>query len=63
MDIVLHPIGWVHSSEHISKQGSREDYWGDVVSEIRLDESKFASDAPNGLAEFLTSRCFLTCMA
>ncbi len=48
MDIVLHPVGWVHSSE----KGSREDFWGDVVSEIRLDESTFASDALDGLAEF-----------
>jgi tRNA (adenine37-N6)-methyltransferase len=48
MDIVLRPVGWVHSSE----QGSRENYWGDVVSEIRLDESWFASDAMEGLAEF-----------
>jgi tRNA-Thr(GGU) m(6)t(6)A37 methyltransferase TsaA len=52
MDIVLHPVGWVHSSEHISAKGSREDFWGDVVSEIRLDESRFASDALEGLAEF-----------
>jgi len=52
MDIVLHPVGWVHSSEHISEKGSRENYWGDVVSEIRLDESTFASDALDGLADF-----------
>ncbi len=48
MDIVLHPVGWVHSSE----RSSREDFWGDIVSEIRLDESKFTSDALHGLAEF-----------
>jgi tRNA-Thr(GGU) m(6)t(6)A37 methyltransferase TsaA len=52
MDIVLRPVGWVHSSEHISEQGSRENYWGDVVSEIRLDDTRFASDALDGLAEF-----------
>jgi tRNA-Thr(GGU) m(6)t(6)A37 methyltransferase TsaA len=52
MDIVLHPVGWVHSSEHISEHGSREDYWGDIVSEIRLEESKFNPDALEGLAEF-----------
>src|SRR5450755_2485015 len=48
MDIVLRPVGWVHSSE----RSSREDFWGDVVSEIRLDEGKFTPDALEGLAEF-----------
>src|SRR5579863_1333650 len=48
MDIVLHPIGWVHSSDC----GSREDYWGDVISEIRLDEKMFAPDALDGLTDF-----------
>jgi tRNA-Thr(GGU) m(6)t(6)A37 methyltransferase TsaA len=52
MDIVLHPVGWVRSSEHISEKASREDYWGDIVSEIRLDETKFTPDALEGLAEF-----------
>jgi tRNA (adenine37-N6)-methyltransferase len=52
MDIILHPIGWVHSSEHASEKASREDYWGDIVSEIRLDESNFTSEALDGLAEF-----------
>jgi tRNA (adenine37-N6)-methyltransferase len=56
MDIVLRPVGWVHSSEHFSEphseRGSREDYWGDVISEIHLDESWFTSDALEGLAEF-----------
>jgi tRNA (adenine37-N6)-methyltransferase len=52
MDIILHPVGWVRSSEHISAKGSREDFWGDVVSEIRLDESRFNSDVLEGLAEF-----------
>ena len=56
MDIVLRPVGWVHSSEH----SSREDFWGDVISEIRLDESRFASDALEGLAEFSTLRRFST---
>lgn len=37
---------------HISEQGSREDYWGDIVSEIRLDENRFTSDALQGLADF-----------
>jgi tRNA (adenine37-N6)-methyltransferase len=48
MDITLRPVGWVHSSEH----ASRENYWGDIVSEIRLDESTFTPDALDGLAEF-----------
>jgi tRNA (adenine37-N6)-methyltransferase len=52
MDIILRPVGWVHSSESISAKGAREDFWGDVVSEIRLDESRFAPDALEGLAEF-----------
>jgi tRNA-Thr(GGU) m(6)t(6)A37 methyltransferase TsaA len=48
MDIVLRPVGWVHSSEY----ESRENYWGDIVSEIRLDESRFTSDALQGISEF-----------
>jgi tRNA (Thr-GGU) A37 N-methylase len=48
MGIVLQPIGWVHCFE----QSSREDYWGDVVSEIRLDETRFTSDALQGLTDF-----------
>ncbi len=48
MDIILHPVGRVHSSE----RDSREDYWGDVVSEIRLDDKMFAPDALEGLSEF-----------
>jgi tRNA (adenine37-N6)-methyltransferase len=50
--IVLHPVGKVHSCEHISDQASREDHWGDVVSEIRLDDKMFAPDALEGLGEF-----------
>ncbi len=48
MDIVLRPVGWVHYSE----RSSREDFWGDVVSEIRLDENWFAPDALEGLRDF-----------
>lgn len=48
MNIVLFAVGWVYSSE----DGPREDYWGDVVSEIRLDESRYSSHALEGLAEF-----------
>jgi tRNA-Thr(GGU) m(6)t(6)A37 methyltransferase TsaA len=47
-EIVLHPIGWVHSLEH----GPREDFWGGIVSEIRLDETRFTPDALMGLSEF-----------
>ncbi len=48
MNIVLSPIGWVESPEN----GPREDSWGDVVSEIRLDDRQFSSDALTGLADF-----------
>jgi len=48
MDIILQAVGLVHSAE----VGPREDFWGDVVSEIRLDASKFTPDALEGLAEF-----------
>jgi tRNA (adenine37-N6)-methyltransferase len=48
MDIILQEVARVHSAE----RGPREDFWGDVVSEIRLDASKFTSDALEGLAEF-----------
>ena len=48
MDIVLQPVGWVRSAE----KGPREDYWGGIVSEIRLDESRFGPEALQGLAEF-----------
>jgi len=30
MDITLEPIGWVHNSE----KEPREDFWGNVISEI-----------------------------
>ena len=48
MDIVLHPVGWVRSAE----KGPREDYWGGIISEIRLDESRFGPESVQGLAEF-----------
>ena len=48
MNIELQPIGWVHSPE----QGPREDFWGDVVSEIQLDENRFTVEALDGLSEF-----------
>jgi len=48
MNIELQPIGWVHSAE----QGPRDGFWGDVVSEIQLDESRFTVEALDGLSEF-----------
>jgi tRNA (adenine37-N6)-methyltransferase len=48
MDIILQEVGRVHSPE----RGPREDFWGDVVCEIRLDASKFTADALEGLTEF-----------
>jgi tRNA-Thr(GGU) m(6)t(6)A37 methyltransferase TsaA len=48
MDILLSPIGWVHSDEN----GPREDYWGEVVSEIVLDNATFSPNSLEGLSEF-----------
>ena len=48
MDILLSPIGWVHSNEN----APREDYWGEVVSEIVLDRDTFSPEALDGLSEF-----------
>ena len=48
MDILLSPIGYVRSDEN----GPREDYWGDVVSEIVLDRDTFLPEALDGLSEF-----------
>ena len=46
--IALFPIGWVESRE----QGPREDYWGGITCEIRLDDRQFSADAVHGLGEF-----------
>ncbi|HUK25771.1 MAG TPA: SAM-dependent methyltransferase [Terriglobales bacterium] len=46
--MTVSPIGWVHSRE----EGPREDFWGGVVSEIRLDETQFSPAALEGLSEF-----------
>ena len=46
--MLLSPIGWVRSSE----KGQREDYWGEVVSEIVLDRNSFSPEALDGLSEF-----------
>jgi tRNA-Thr(GGU) m(6)t(6)A37 methyltransferase TsaA len=48
MEIVLTLIGVVHSGE----VGRREDDWGEVVSEIRLDPNVFSAESLDGLAEF-----------
>jgi tRNA-Thr(GGU) m(6)t(6)A37 methyltransferase TsaA len=48
MNISLSPIGWVRSDEN----GPREDYWGEVVSDIVLDHANFWPDALQGLSEF-----------
>lgn len=48
MNITLQPVGWVRSAE----KGPREDNWGAIVSEIHLDESRFASEALQGLSDF-----------
>lgn len=52
MEITIKPIGWVKCSESLVAGESKEDYWGDVVSEIRLDKEQFNADATQGLAEF-----------
>ena len=48
MDILLSPIGWVRSDQN----GPREDYWGEVFSEIVPDTARFLPDALEGLSEF-----------
>jgi tRNA (adenine37-N6)-methyltransferase len=48
MDIFLSPIGWVRSYEN----APREDYWGEVVSNIVLDRDTFSPVALDGLSEF-----------
>jgi tRNA (Thr-GGU) A37 N-methylase len=51
MEIRLSPIGWVRSGE----AGKREDFWGDIVSEIVLNSDTFSADALAGLHEFSQS--------
>ena len=46
--ISLMPIGSVHSEV----KHSREDYWGDIVCVIELDECQIDQDAVAGLADF-----------
>jgi len=47
MNVILNPVGRVHNAE----PGPREDYWGSIVSEIRLEEG-FQREALKGLGEF-----------
>jgi len=54
-----YPVAAAHFSW---ENGPREDYSSGVVSEIRLDESKFSSDGLEELAEFLMLRYCITCM-
>ena len=48
MEIQLSPIGWVRSTE----KGPREDFWGEIASEIVLDGEKFSAEVLDGLSEF-----------
>lgn len=46
--IRMQPIGYVHSS----RIAPRDDYWGNVISEIRLDPNQFDETALYGLVDF-----------
>ena len=46
--IALTPIGWVRSNVTASK----EDYWGNIVSTIELENEQLESGALKGLEEF-----------
>ena len=48
MQIVMEPVGYVFSKE----RGPREDYWGGITCEIRLDGRLFSAGALDGLGEF-----------
>jgi tRNA-Thr(GGU) m(6)t(6)A37 methyltransferase TsaA len=48
VQIALDPIGRVHSP----RTEAKDDFWGDVVSEIELDGTRFTPDSVLGLAEF-----------
>jgi tRNA (Thr-GGU) A37 N-methylase len=48
VNIVFFPIAWVHSHEN----GLRKTFWGEIISEIRLDRKRFSADALKGLAAF-----------
>lgn len=46
--IQMKPIGYVHSP----RTTPEDDYWGSVISEIRLDPEQFDEKALYGLADF-----------
>ena len=46
--ISLEPIGWVVSEV----KSSRDDHWGPIIAEVRLDEARFAPTALEGLEDF-----------
>jgi len=46
--ITLSPIGWVRSS----RGEAIDDYWGDTVATIQLDERQFDRTALDGLRDF-----------
>lgn len=48
MTILLSPVGRVISSV----RGSRDDHWGELTAEVRLDESQFGPTSLEGLREF-----------
>jgi tRNA (Thr-GGU) A37 N-methylase len=55
--ITLAPIGRVHSS----RTEAKDDFWGNLVSVIELDGSRFNQDSILGLADFshiLVVYCF-----
>ena len=47
-EIILQPIGTVHNKE----EGPRENGWGHIESDIRLDSSRFTEEALSGLTDF-----------
>jgi tRNA (adenine37-N6)-methyltransferase len=48
MSIQLEPIGQVISEI----KGQRDEHWGDIIAEIRLDPARFQHEALDGLHEF-----------
>jgi tRNA (adenine37-N6)-methyltransferase len=47
-DILMHPIGWVHSS----RKQATDDQWAEETAEIELDAAKFSAEALAGLDGF-----------
>lgn len=48
MKIVLNSIGEIRNS----RSNIEDDYWGDIISEIIIDKTKFEEDSLYGLEEF-----------